>query len=153
LSKSMIDAQDGGAKSTEAFRAIGISVSDLKSKKPDEAFQLIAQKMVLYADGAEKTAVAQQLLGKAGANLLPVLRDVADAGDLQVKVTAQQAEMARQFEQNLTRLQAASSAVWKTIAMEALPVLNDFVKVLLQTATGTGSLKEAVDALAKDGSL
>lgn len=153
LSKSMIDAEDGGKKSEAAFNSIGISVADLKNKKPDEVFQLIAQKMANYADGAGKTAVAQQLLGKAGANLLPVMKDLADAGDLQVKMTDQQIAMANEYEKNLVRLSIASNMVWQTIAMEALPVLNDFVKVLVTSATGTGTLKEAVDSLARDGTL
>lgn len=153
LSKSMIDAKDGGAKSIEAFRSIGISVATLKGMKPDEVFQLISQKMAGYANGAEKTAVAQQLLGKAGANLLPVMKDLADVSDLQVKVTAEQAAMALEYEHNLTRLSAASNAVWKTIAMEMLPAMNAFAQALVTASKESIGVKGAVDSLAKDGSI
>lgn len=153
LSKTLVDARDGGAKSVEAFRAIGVSTAEIKGLKAEDAFQLIAKRLNEYADGAEKTAVTQQLLGKAGANLLPVLKDLADTGDLQVKVTAEQARLADEYEKNLIRLNAAQNAIFKTIGMELLPVLNAFSKALLDSATSSNGLKGAVGDLAKDGSI
>lgn len=87
-----------------AFKALGISVTELKGLKPDEAFKLLADRMDGFADGAGKTAVAQQLLGKAGANLLPVMHDLAEVGDLQVKTTGEQARLADEYEKTLARL-------------------------------------------------
>lgn len=153
LSKSMVDAQDGGAKSQAAFNAIGISVKDLKGLKPDEAFQLIAQKMATYADGAEKTAIAQALFSKSGANLLPVMKDLADVGDLQIKVTAEQAAQANEYEKNLRRLEMAQGAIWKMIGFQVLPVMNAFTKAMLESATQTDGVKGAVDGLAKDNTI
>jgi lambda family phage tail tape measure protein len=153
LSKTMLDAEDNGKKSQSAFNAIGISIKDLKGLKPDEAFQLIAQKMALYADGAEKTAIAQALFGKAGANLLPVMRDLADAGTLQVVVTKEQAEQANQYEKNVRRLQLAQAALWNTISAQVVPVLNAFTKAMLESATQADGVKGAVDGLAKDNTI
>src|SRR5882672_3044935 len=45
LAKSMVDAEAGGAKTTAAFAAIGISVDELKGKNPDEVFLKIAQRL------------------------------------------------------------------------------------------------------------
>src|ERR1700751_2546064 len=92
LSKSMVDAANGGAKTTASFSAIGISTRDLVNLKPDEAFRLVAQRLSEYQDGAEKVAAAQLLMGKSGANMLPLLHDLADGGEIQSRVTAQQAE-------------------------------------------------------------
>jgi lambda family phage tail tape measure protein len=150
LSKSMVDAQNGGAKSTEAFRAMGISVDQLKGKKPDEAFLLIANRLNLYADGADKTALAQAILGKSGANLLAVMKDLGIVGDLQVKTTKEQIEMAHQYEQNLIRVEAAQKAVFKVVAFEMLPVMDAFEKALLDWITNTDGIKKAADGLAKD---
>ena len=153
LGKAMVDAQDGGKGSAEAFRAIGISVKDLKGLRPDEAFELIARQMAGYADGAEKTAVAQALLGKSGANLLPTMKDLAEMGELQVKVTSEQAAMADDYEKNLMKLNGAQGAMFKTIGMELLPVLNEFSKVLLDNLTNTNGVNAAVKDLAKDKSI
>jgi lambda family phage tail tape measure protein len=153
LSKSLVDARDGGTGSAAAFEAIGISVKDLKGLKPDEAFELIARRMDEYADGAEKTAVAQKLLGKAGANLLPVMRDLAENGALQVKLTSEQARMADAYEKNLKRLTAAENALFKVVGLEVVPVLNAFTKALIESATNVDGVKGAVDDLKKDGSI
>jgi hypothetical protein len=98
LSKSMVDAQNGGYKTAASFKAIGISTDELKGKRPDEEFKLIADRLITYQDGTEKLVIAQNLLGKSGANLLPTLKDLAEAGDLQVKTTTAQAAAADEYE-------------------------------------------------------
>ena len=153
LSKSMVDAQAGGATSTAAFNAIGMSVKDLKGQSPDQVFVTIAKRLAEYADGADKTAVAQQLLGKSGANLLPVMKDVADIGDLQVKTTGAQARMADEYEKNLVRLNAAQQGIYKTVAFALLPTMNAFVETMIKSATAGNGFKGAVNDLAADGKL
>jgi lambda family phage tail tape measure protein len=153
LSKALVDAKDGGAKTGAAFAAIGISTKQLIGLKPDEAFLLISNQLAKYKDGAEKTAIAIALFGKAGANLLPVMNDVAVVGKLVVKATTEQAEAALEYEKNLKRLDAVQAGVFKTIGFAITPVLNTFVKALLETATQTGGVKDKVGELAKDNSL
>lgn len=153
LSKSMVAVKDDGSETAKAFAAIGISAADLRDKSPAAALQLIAERLTGYRDGAEKTAIAQALMGKSGANLLPLLKDLADAGALQAKVTAEQAQMADEYEKNLVRLNAAQSAAFKTLAMELLPVMNDVAQVMLDSARQTNVLKGAVGDLATDHSL
>jgi lambda family phage tail tape measure protein len=153
LSKAVVDAQNGGAKTTSAFNAIGIAVDDLKGKGPDQVFQLIAQRLATYQDGVEKTVIAQTLLGKSGANLLPVMHDLAEVGDLQVKVTKEQARAADEFEKNQVRLKASTDAIFKQIGMELVPVLNAFTKALLESQNANDGVRQSVGALAKDGSI
>lgn len=153
LAKSQIDAQDGGRKTTEAFRSIGISTKDLIGLKPDELFTLLAKQLGGFADGSEKAAVAQALLGKAGANQLGVLADLGIAGAYQVKVTAAQAEQALEYEKNLIRLEAVQRSIFKTIALELAPVLNALAKAFLNAANEGGGLRSEVKTLAADGSI
>ena len=153
LSKAMIDAENGGKKTSASFAAIGISTDELKGKNPAEVFKKIAANLAEYQDGAEKLVITQNLLGKAGANLLPVLKDLADVGDLQVKVTDAQAKQADEYEKNLKRFGAASEGIYKVIALELVPVLNDFVKLLIKVQTETGGVTDEAKKLAKDGSL
>ena len=153
LSRAMVDAQQGGAKTSAAFSAIGISTKDLASKRPDEIFIRIATELAKYQDGAAKTALAQELLGKSGANLLPVMKDLAEVGDLQVKVTSEQAQMADEYEKNLVRLKASTDAIFKKIGLELVPVLNAFTKAILESQNANDGLRASVNALAKDGSI
>lgn len=153
LAKSQVDAIDGGKKTGEAFRSIGISVKDLVGLKPDEVFLLIAKQLGGFADGSEKAAVAQALLGKAGANQLGVLADLGIAGAYQVKVTTGQAEQALEYEKNLKRLEATQRSIFKTIGLELAPVLNAFAKALLGAANEAGGLRGEIKELADDGSI
>lgn len=153
LSKAIVDAQNGGAKTTAAFNAIGIAVDELKGKGPDQVFKLIADRLATYQDGVEKTVIVQTLLGKAGANLLPVMKDLAEVGDLQVKVTQAQAEAADELEKNQLRLKASTDAIFKKIGLELVPVLNAFTKALLESQNANDGVRKSVDGLAKDGSI
>ena len=144
LNKATIDAQNGGEKTSEAFKAIGISVKDLKTLSPDEVFRLLADRLALYADGAEKTVVTQALLGKAGANLLPVLNDLAEVGNYQVRVTSAQAQMADELEKNQVRLKASTDALFKTVGLELVPAMNVFVKTLLDANSEVDGLRGTV---------
>ena len=153
LSKSMVDAQNGGKKTSASFAAIGISVKDLAGKGPDQVFQMVAKALANYQDGAEKVVIAQNLLGKSGANLLPVLKDLADAGDLQVKVTAAQAQMADEYEKNQVRLKVSTEAIFRVIGMELVPVFNAFTKALLDAQNANDGVRKGVDDLARDGSI
>lgn len=153
LAKSMNDASNGGAKNVEAFRAIGIGIDDIKGKKPDEMFVLIAKRMAEYADGTGKTALAQQLLGKSGANQLVVMRDLASVGELVAKVTKEQAAQAEEYEKNLRRVEMAQGAVYKVIAFQLLPVLNAFSEAMLEIIKGGNGVNGVADSLAKDNAI
>lgn len=153
LSKAIVDAQNGGGKTTAAFNAIGIAVDELKGKGPDQVFKLIADRLATYQDGVEKTVIAQTLLGKAGANLLPVMKDLAEVGELQVKVTQAQAEAADELEKNQLRLKASTDAIFKKIGLELVPVLNAFTKALLESQNANDGVRKSIDGLAKDGSI
>lgn len=153
LGKSMVDAQSGGKTTAAAFAAIGISVKDLQGQSPDQVFALVAQRLAEYEDGASKVAVAQALLGKSGANLLPVMNDLAEQGGLQARVTAQQAEMADNYQKTLARLNTAQSQVWRIIGMEALPVMAAFAEELLNVINQTSGVKDEISGLARDNTL
>lgn len=153
LNKSMVDAQNGGRLTAASFSAIGISTQDLKSKAPDEVFKSVAYRLAMYRDGAEKTVVAQNLLGKSGANLLPLMNELATAGDLQVKVTEDQARAAKELEDNQIRLRASSDAIFKKIGLELVPVLNDLTQSLLQVQEGNDGIRRSVDELATENKI
>lgn len=153
LSKSTVDAQNGGKQTAAAFKALGISIESLKGKGPEDIFKTIALQMEMYKDGVEKTTLSQVLFGKSGANLLPVLKDVANAGEYQVRTTTAQAEAADELLKNQVKLQASYEDTYKVIAMALVPVMNDFVLALLQTQSKTEGLKKTVNDLAADNSI
>src|SRR6266404_3715291 len=151
LSKSMIDAANGGQKTTAAFQAIGISTKDLIGQKPDEVFRLIAQRLNEYQDGAEKVALAQLLMGKSGANMLPLLHDLAEGGEIQSRVTAEQAKQAEEFEKNLKRLSVTFHENANALVQQFLPALSALSENMLAAQrAGAGLLQTLISIPAKN---
>lgn len=73
LAREIEKAKDGGDSAQKAFTKIGISMTDLRTKSPEEIFMLLSDRMVATKDASKRMASAMDLLGKGGANLLPTL--------------------------------------------------------------------------------
>lgn len=139
----------------QALQYLGISTTDAngKLKSGGELYLEVAKAMGGLEEGAGKVRISQALMGKAGAEQIPIMEKLESAGDLVAKVTAQQAEQAERYKENLIRLSAAKGALTKTIAMELLPVADAFVRTLLKMQTESTGVKDKVGELARDGSI
>jgi lambda family phage tail tape measure protein len=153
LSKAVVDAQNGGKQTTAAFKALGISIESLQGLGPDEVFMRMAQQMDKYRDGVEKTTIAQVLMGRGGANLLTVAKDLATVGDMQVRVTTEQAAAADELYKNLVRLQLSTQGLSLIVAMELVPVYNDFLTTLIRVISTQDGVSKSARDLANEGSI
>jgi len=75
MQKFIAEAAAGGEEQKSTLDALGISMSDLAGKTPTEQMQVFAQKIGAISDDTERTRAAVALFGKAGGELLPVLRN------------------------------------------------------------------------------
>jgi len=81
LERGMVGAEQGTGRTALALKALGLeSVTAIG----DTANQIkaIADRLGDYEDGASKTQFAIMLFGKAGADAIPILNDLAEAGKL-----------------------------------------------------------------------
>jgi lambda family phage tail tape measure protein len=151
LTRGMIEAANGTGQAQNAFAALGIKVknTDGTMKSSGQVLEEVAAKFATYKDGANKTALAVQLFGRAGADLIPLLNagkdGIKDAGDELAKfggvITLQAAKNAELFNDNLTRLSTVGAAFGKSIANEILPYLNRLsTEFLVAKANGLGFL-------------
>lgn len=74
---SLSEAGTGAKAPTLALQALGITVEDLQKRRPEQQFELIAQKISELKDPADKARAATELFGKAGADLLPMFEQGA----------------------------------------------------------------------------
>lgn len=153
LSKALAGADDTAKGAGHALDFLGLKAADLRKQDPAEAFTAIAQKMELVAAGSGRTALALDIFGKSGAQLLPFMHDLATSGDLVAKVTDQQAESAKAYEEDVRRLTLAKEQLYKMITIAVLPAMDSFVKVLIQAVDKTDGLRGTVKGLADDGSI
>lgn len=145
LAKSLGDSGEEGKAAEGALKAIGLSVTSLRAQKPGEAFEEVARALAKYEDGADKVRVAQALLGKEGARFLPVLKDLAEFGEIQGKVTAEQAAQAERLEKEFKRLSGALAAGKGEIATQLIPPMADFLEQIREGIRLAGGLRGALD--------
>ena len=131
FSKALASQNEDSKGAAAALRSLGLSFNDLQTMEPDKRMKLVADAMGNFADGGQKTAAAMMLFGRSGAELLPMLKDLAAAGELNAKVTNEQGLQAQEFQKNMAQMKANGEAWRKSLAMELLPTLNDIVKIML----------------------
>jgi hypothetical protein len=152
LGRAMVDAQNGVVKSKSAFDALGISSKDLAANmnNPGQMMQLVAQHLGEFQNSAAKTKVEMDLFGKAGAELGPMLHDLADAGDLVAVTTTAQAEAADAYEKDLVRLTMGMDSTKNTIATALVPALDAAAKAILGIGSNSDKTKQQVADATKD---
>ena len=74
LSIRQQDAIRGNKEYTESFARYGVTVDELKAKKPQELFALISKQVEGGVNKANELADVQRLLGKSGTELLPTMQ-------------------------------------------------------------------------------
>lgn len=132
LAKGMATVDDESNKTNKALAALGISAKDAGGSLRDPAQVLIdvAKNLQNYQDGAAKTALVTDLFGKSGANLLPVLNDMADSVDGFTGATKESAAEAAAFQDNLSKLSGQFKKLAQDVVSDALPVLNNFLTMI-----------------------
>ena len=155
LSKNMLEAAGGTGNAAKVFQALGISVKDANGnlKSSDAVFLEFSKSLQTVSSNSEKAAAAQLVLGKSGAQLLPLMNDMAVTGQYQAKITADQAAAADELQDTLIKLGAVQRSWVNTVAMEVVPAANAFASALLDTMTASNGVKKTAEELAKDGSI
>ena len=153
LAKNMSATTEEGKGAAAALRAIGVNFDEFSKLSPDQKMQKLAVVLDEFQAGSAKSAVAIALLGREGAKMLPFMRDLATAGDLQARVTKEQAARSDNFTDNLTRLQASGAAWKKELVHGMLPALDDAVQAFVDVTNGSGGLRDEIRKLTKDGTI
>jgi hypothetical protein len=80
LARAIFAAQQGSAGAATALSAIGLHVRDFIGLTPEQQFEKVATALGTMEDHTKAQAAAMALLGRGGAVLLPVFREVAENG-------------------------------------------------------------------------
>lgn len=142
LNKALFAQDEESSDAARALQAIGLAAADLRSQSPDQALEQVARAFARFQDGASKTAAAVALFGRSGAQLLPLLKDIAEQGDVVASVTAQQAADAEKLEKSWRRLTVEASNFARSIALDLVPALQSLIDM-----TKAGGLTGALDAV------
>lgn len=153
FTKALNGIDTESSKAQQAFKALGLDPQKLRTQDTAEAFKTLADRLAEFRDDGTKTAAVLEILGKNGAQLLPYLKDLAETGELQAKVTAEQAAQAENLEKNLVRLFATKNAGFKEFSAAILPTVDAFVKALLEAANSADGLRSEIKRLSAEGQI
>lgn len=145
LSKSMLEAATNSkGTAATAFSALGVSVKDASGnlRGANEVFTDIADKLSRMEDGALKTAVAQRVFGKSGAELIPLLNEgaaglkrFADESDRTGNTLATSTgKAAEKFNDTLAEVGKSLEGVSLKVLEAALPAMQRFADTLTSPA-------------------
>jgi len=136
LTKNMSMAREGMETYTREFDRMDISVVDATGnlKETSEVLLEMSDFMVGTASDTEKLAVAQTLLGRKGAELIPFLKlgreEIEKLGDEaeQLGLVMGEKEVAafKKFDDALTSARGALKGVFISIAQQLIPILENF---------------------------
>lgn len=154
LSKSMVAAASGTGDVAKAYAAVGISVanSDGSLKSASQVMGELADVFAGMPDGAQKTALAMQLMGRSGADMIPMLNGgsaalnelMGEADSFGQVFTAEMGADAEAFNDNISRLQGSFASIVATITAGLLPQLSQLADFLVSVAATFTSLSPEV---------
>lgn len=132
LSKGIADP---ASKTNEALKSIGISSTDAQGKirGVDQIMLDLADRFSKMPDGAQKTALAMELFGKSGMNLIPMLNQGRDAlGQYSATIDTQMAQAADKFNDALNAIARSVAGPFN----QAITALLPFITQLAQGIAG-----------------
>ena len=127
LNRAISEAGSGSQEQLKAFQALGITQEELRNKAPIDIFYQVADAFSSANDGAVKTDISMKLLGRSGAELIPVLNQ----GSTELKkfgasFTAEDAQKASEFNDNIDKIVINLQKMAATIFGPILKGLNSF---------------------------
>lgn len=132
--------QNGTGPAADALRSLGVPLSELKGENLEQNLETIADHFAKLPEGANKTALAMELFGRAGAQLIPLLnkggggiRELrAEAERLGVVMSDEMVEKSEQFELSQKKLGATLTGLRNTAVEALLPTLQKMVDALTE---------------------
>jgi len=157
LSRSMFDAARGSREANAALAAAGLTMRDLQGLNPEEQMAKVADGLQAIADESTKGAVAQRIFGRAGRQLLPMLRDGSkgmqqlrdEASNLGITMSTDAAAGAARlldaFSIIASQLQAVGfnlGAAFAPLVEQALPAIQNFATVSIEYIQAAGQFMQ-----------
>lgn len=118
LARFLDDVKSGTLESVVTFKRLGLQWDELEGKDPGQIFVMLADRI---AKAEDRTALATRVFGRSGADLLPLINDLAEKGFGALadeaersgnRISDQTAQMAADINDAATRSQNAIRGVF-----------------------------------------
>ena len=148
------DAGNGGEEVSAMFAELGISISDIKNASPDQIFESVVGGLQAMSDETRKAVIANELLGGAGQELMPLLNSTAaatknlknEAHELGIIMSDDAVDAAVKYTDSVDKLKRVGTALFQNITSELLPGFTMITDGLVGLATGQEDATDQIKA-------
>lgn len=138
-------------KNSDAFQKLGISQEEVQNLSQEDLFERTVKGLASMEQGTERAALASQLLGRAGADMGPLLNSGTEAIEEQMEIAEKYGMVMSDeaiaasavFEDSLTTMQMTFEGLKNRMMAEFLPAMT-------QVTDGMGKLFAGDDSGAED---
>lgn len=148
LEQGMVKLAKAAVEGNDAFDVIGVSTKDANGNIKDTSalFAEVSDRFAQYKDGAEKTALAVEIFGKSGAELIPLLNGGADglakmteeAKSLGLVLDSETAVAAAALNDQFDKLTMTVTGTLRQGTSELIPTLSAIADYLLDASKNGG---------------
>lgn len=155
--KAIVEAANGSKDLTAAFQSLNLDVGQLLQMSPDAQFQAIAAAVGRIENPTQRAAMAMQLFGKSGTELLPLMRSnikelTDEAARLGLVMSGENASAAAALGDAIDKMGDVIEATWLSIGAALAPTMTDFlnqgIEIVATLNQWIQSNSEAVPAIA-----
>jgi hypothetical protein len=154
---TLSEAGSGSKSAQQTLTALGLTFARLKDLKPDQQFELLADRIAQLQSPADRTRAAVELFGRAGADLLPLFEQGA-AGirafrqeAIEAGKSFSEADLAKFQEVDIAfkRLNSSIETLSNTLVLRFGPALSEMADKL-SVAFGGGSKLQELEVRIRD---
>lgn len=137
---NMYDELGKGSKTaTTAFGRLGLSMDDLKGKSQEQVFDIVVKKLQGMENQTERAAIANDLLGRSGSELAPLLNIGAEATEelrdraykLGIVMSEDSVQAGVVFGDTLDDLKKSFGTVVAEIGIQVMPIFQRFANWII----------------------
>ena len=154
LSSAVSDAGNGSKSAKEKFDKLGLSFEDLSKMSQEDMFDAVIKQLQEMPEGADRTALACDLLGKSAMELGPLLNQSADstqalkdkAHELGMVMSDEGVKASAAFTDSMDNLQRAFAGAKNGAMAEFLPGLTQITNGLAELVAGNQTATKDITA-------
>ena len=154
LASAVADAGNGSKSAIDKFDQLGLSFEDLGKMSQEDMFGAVLAQLQEMPEGAERTALAADLLGKSAMELGPLLNQTAEdtqalkdqAHDLGMIMSDEAVKDSAAFTDSMDNLSRAMAGAKNVLAGEFLPGLTEVTNGLANLVAGNEGATEQITA-------
>ena len=144
LTNTYDDAMSGTTSAVEKFRRLGLEMDDLAGKSREEIFGTVVNALQNVTDETDKAAIANDLFGRSGQNLMPMFnmtndqlaKTMAEADKYGMVMSEDSVKAAAAFQDSLTKMQGTATGIKNRVFGALLPAVTTIMDGVSDSLAG-----------------